>query len=85
MNSTLTIPANTTPEISAVDALWALLKQQTKSVKKAIALRLIQDEVISAEIAEQRRQETLIKISMQQAFDELRSGKVKHNARNLFS
>ena len=83
MDNTLTI-ANANTEISAVDALWALIKQQTKSVKRTIAQRLIQDDVITAEAAERQRQEAMVKSSMQQALKELHAGKAKHNARNLF-
>ena len=84
MNTDITIPVKVDTELSALEALWTLIKQQTKSVKKSLVIRLIQDEVISAEDAERRHQEALVRSSLQQAVQELNAGKVKHNARNLF-
>ena len=84
MNTDITIPVNVNTELSAVDALWTLIKQQTKSVKKSLIIRMIQDEVISAEDAERRRQEALVRSSLQQAVQELTAGKAKPNARTLF-
>ena len=84
MKTDIILPVSVDTELSAVDALWTLIKQQTKSVKKSLVIRMIQDEVISAEDAERRRQEALVKSSLQQAVQELTAGKAKHNARNLF-
>ncbi len=84
MNTPIAIPTNTTSEISAVDALWTLIKRQTKSVQKALAIRLVQEEVISAQEAERHRQEALVKDSLQRAFRELQTGEVCHDARHLF-
>ena len=84
MNTPIAIPTNTPSDISAVDALWTLIKRQTKSVQKALAVRLVQEEVISAQEAERHRQEAIVKDSLQTAFQELRAGEVCHDARRLF-
>ena len=73
-----TAPVLESNELSIVDALWTLIKGQTKSVRKALADRLMEDEVTNS-------QETMVKQSLCQAFDELYSGQIKHNARNLFA
>lgn len=79
------IPVKATDEISAADALWAIIKKQSRSVKKSIAVRLIQEEAISAQEAERKRQEAIVKDSLERAFHELRTGQAKHDARQLFS
>lgn len=72
-----TIPTQTA-EISKVDALWVLIQSQTKSVRKALAERLL------AEMGKTGKQQAMVKKSLTQAFDELHSGNVHHDARNLF-
>lgn len=64
--------------ISTVDALWTLIQGQTKAVRKALAKRIL------AEQNETQAQKKMVKESMTRAFDELRNGKVHHDARNLF-
>lgn len=72
-------PAASMPQqtISPVDALWALYQSQPKKVRKAFQKRIIEDSALSS-------QEFVIKESLYKAFDELHSGQVKHDARNLF-
>ena len=67
-----------TKEMSTVDALWVLIQNQTKSVRKALTQRLI------AEQDKTRIQQKMVKESLTKAFDELHSGKVHHDARSLF-
>jgi ATP-dependent DNA ligase len=64
--------------MSTVDALWVLIQNQTKSVRKALTQRLI------AEQDKTRIQQKMVKESLTKAFDELHSGKVHHDARSLF-
>ena len=66
-------------EISTVDALWVLIQGQTKAVRKELTERLISDQHSS------RAQQKRVKESLTRVFDELHSGKVNHDARNLFS
>ena len=66
-------------EISTVDALWVLIQSQTKAVRKALAKRLLAEEEVA------RVQKTNVRKSMTKAFDELNSGQIKHNARELFA
>jgi ATP-dependent DNA ligase len=66
-------------EISTVDALWVLIQSQTKAVRKALTERLI------AEQNKTKTQQKMVKESLERAFDELQSGNVHHDARNLFS
>jgi hypothetical protein len=73
-----TIPPKTT-EISTVDALWVLIQSQTKAVRKALAERML------AEQDKTKAQQTMVKESLTRAFDELHAGKVRHDARKLFS
>ena len=68
-----------THEISTVDALWTLIQGQTKSVQKALIKRLLEEE------QKTKAQKAMVKESLTQAFDELYSGQVKHDARSLFS
>ncbi len=67
-----------TKEMSTVDALWVLIQNQTKSVRRALTQRLI------AEQDKTRIQQKMVKDSLTKAFDELHSGKVHHDARSLF-
>jgi len=68
-----------TDKSSIVDALWVLIQGQTKSVRKALTERLL------AERDKSQAQRKMVKESLTKAFDELHSGKVHHNARNLFA
>ena len=72
-----TMPQKTT-EISTVDALWVLIQSQTKAVRKALVERML------AEQSKTMAQQTRVKESLTRAFDELHSGKVHHDARNIF-
>ena len=72
-----TIPPKTS-EISTVDALWVLIQSQTKAVRKALTKRLL------AEQDKTKVQKAMVKDSLTRAFDELHSGNVRHDARNLF-
>ena len=67
-----------TPEMNTVDALWILIQGQSKRVRKALMERLIaeQDKTVV--------QKAMVKDSLTKAFDELHSGKIHHDARNLF-
>jgi len=67
-----------TTEISTVDALWVLIQNQSKAVRKALTERLI------AEQDKKKVQQKMVKESLSRAFDELHAGKVHHDARNLF-
>ncbi len=71
------MPQKTT-EISTVDALWVLIQSQTKAVRKALVERML------AEQSKTTAQQTMVKESLTRAFDELHSGKVHHDARNIF-
>lgn len=74
-----TIPQHS-QEISTVDALWTLIQNQTKSVRKALVKRILDDHEQQRTLAQQK----MVKDSLTRAFDELHSGKVHHNARDLF-
>ena len=74
-----TIPPQS-QDISTVDALWALIQNQTKSVRKALVKRILDDHEQQRTLAQQK----MVKDSLTRAFDELHSGKVHHNARDLF-
>ena len=65
-------------KINTVDALWVLIQGQTKAVKKVLMERLI------AERDKTKAQKAMIKESMTRAFNELHSGDVRHDARNMF-
>ena len=67
-------------EFSTVDALWVLIQNQTKSVRKALVKRILDDHEQQRTLAQQK----MVKDSLTRAFDELHSGKVHHNARDLF-
>lgn len=66
--------------VSPVDALWTLYLSQTKKVREAFRLKILAEEKEQLVNAQQ----AMVKESLTQAFDELHSGKAKHNARNLF-
>ena len=68
-------------DISPVDALWTLIQRQSKSVRRILAERLRAEE--EAETLK-KSQRLMVKESLTKAFDELHSGKIKHNARDLF-
>lgn len=74
----MTTISTKTPEMSTVDALWTLIQGQSKRVRKALMERLI------AEQDKTLIQKTMVKDSLTKAFDELHSGKIHHDARNLF-
>ena len=73
-----TIPSQKT-EMSTVDALWILIQNQTKSVRKALIERILADQ------NKTQAQQKMVKESLTRAFDELHSGKVHHDARKLFT
>jgi len=79
MNTISPLTSNHPVGISPADALWALIQSQTKAVRKMLAKRLWEEELTA-----KAQQEILVKNSLTKAFDELHSGKAKHNARNLF-
>ena len=65
-------------DMSTVDALWVLIQSQKKRVRKILTERLV------AEQNKTKKQKAMVKESLTRAFDELHSGKVHHNARDLF-
>ena len=67
-----------TDEMTTLDALWVLIQSQSKSVRKALTERLL------SEYKKTEAQQQMVKESLTRAFDELHSGKVHHDARNLF-
>ena len=67
-------------EISTVDALWVLIQNQTKAVQKALIQRIL----ASQKSEKTKAQQKMVKESLTRAFDELHSGKIHHDARNLF-
>lgn len=73
--------------ITPVDALWTLIQSQTKTVRKALAKRILDEEtkLDARQLSEKARQEAMVKGSLTKAFNELHSGKAKHNARTLFA
>ena len=81
MMNTITQATAVTPNIiTPLDALWTLIQRQTKTVRKALAKRILDEE-----LSEKVRQEAMVKGSLIKAFGELHSGKAKHNARALFA
>ena len=79
MNTLTPTISNPTTDISPVDALWVLIQGQTKTVRKALAKRLLEEEQSTT-----KAQEVMVKDSLSRAFGELHSGQAKHNARDLF-
>ena len=67
-----------TDEMTTLEALWVLIQSQSKSVRKVLTERLL------AEDKKTETQQQMVKESLTRAFDELHSGKVHHDARNLF-
>lgn len=65
-------------EMSTLEALWVIIQSQSKSVRKALTERLL------SEYKKTEAQQQMVKESLTRAFDELHSGKVHHDARNLF-
>ena len=79
--NTIAQTTTVTPNIiTPLDALWTLIQSQTKTVRKALAKRILDQEV-----SEKARQEAMVRGSLNKAFGELHSGKAKHNARTLFA
>ena len=76
---TITTTTSSQTEISAVDALWALIQRQTKAVRKELTQRLL------AEQDSTKAQQKMVKESLTRAFNQLHTGKVNHDARNLFA
>ena len=70
------------PTVSPVDALWALYQSQSKKVRKAFRQKLQEEEEKARAVKEQQE---MVKESMIRAFEELRSGKARHNAKSLFN
>lgn len=72
------------PTVRPLDALWTLFKMQPKTVRRAFAKRLLEEDVE----AETMRQQMVVKNSLAQAFKELeeveRNGTELPDARNLF-
>lgn len=79
MNTLTPTISNPATDISPVDALWVLIQGQTKTVRKALAKRLLEEEQSAI-----KAQKAMVKDSLSRAFDELHSGQAKHNARDLF-
>ena len=79
MNTVVSPMPNAMADISPVDALWVLIQNQTKAVRKALVKRILEENEKTAS------QKTMVKKSLATAFDELYSGKVKHDARELFA
>lgn len=77
--NTLPSTQNQVMDISPVDALWVLIQSQTKSVRKALAKRILEEEKTVA------KQQKMVKESLTKAFDELHTEQAKHNARNMFA
>ena len=69
-----------TDEMTTLEALWVLIQSQSKSVRQALTERLLAD----VEYKKTEAQQQMVKESLTRAFDELHSGKVHHDARNLF-
>jgi anion-transporting ArsA/GET3 family ATPase len=67
-----------TDEMTTLEALWVIIQSQSKSVRKALTERLL------SEYKKTEAQQQMVKESLTRAFDELHSGKVHHDARNLF-
>ncbi|WP_033148165.1 hypothetical protein [Prevotella sp. P6B1] len=67
-------------EISTLDALWTLYQSQSKKVRQALAKRILEEHKLHQTQAQQQ----MVKESLTRAFDDLHSGKVRHDARKLF-
>lgn len=70
--------------MSTIDALWALIQNQPKAIRKALVQRIVKSDVE----AEAYRQQMMMKQSIDRAFSELaetrRTGRKLPDARNLF-
>ena len=70
--------------VTPLEALWALFKSQPKTVRKAFAKKLIEEDVESATL----RQQLEVKQSLTQAFRELKAAEKSNTelpkARHLF-
>lgn len=79
MNTLTPTISNPATDISPVDALWVLIQGQTKTVRRALVKRILEEEQSTA-----KAQQVMVKESLSRAYDELHSGQAKHNARELF-
>ena len=80
MNTIAHATTASTSTITPIDALWVLIQSQTKTVRKALVKRILDEELPAKD-----RQKIMVKESLTKAFEELHSGKTKHNARALFA
>ena len=78
MNTSYPTTSQQIVEVSPVDALWTLIQSQTKSVRKALAKRIL------AEEEKTKAQKKMVKESLSRAFDELQAGNIHPDAHNLF-
>lgn len=76
-----TIPSEPSQQ-RTVEALWTLIQGQTKAVRKALVDRILSEQEKSKK--QEESQQAMVRESLTRAFDELRAGKVNHNARELF-
>ena len=76
----ITTVAPQSQNISTVDALWVLIQSQTKAVRKALTERLLAERSQTKAQAQQN----MVKDSLTRAFEELRAGEVRKDARKLF-
>lgn len=67
-------------KMSTVDALWVLIQNQSKAVRKELAERMLTQQ----EQAKTEKQQMMVEESLTRAFEQLRSGRVHHDARNMF-
>lgn len=77
----MTTPTAYQQSISPADALWALYQSQTKRVRRAFRQRILEEEQNRVT----KEQQEMVEESLTNSFNELYSGQVKHDARNLFS
>ena len=68
------------PTVSPADALWTLYQSQTKKVRDAFRMRILNEEHNQTA----KVQQAMLKESMTRAIHELQTGQVKHDARSLF-
>ncbi len=76
----ITTAQQQTTEISTVDALWALIQNQSKRVRQALTKRILAEHEQSKTLVQQK----MVKDSLTRAFNELHSGKAYKDARKLF-
>lgn len=67
-------------KISTEDAPWTLIQGQSKTVRKVLTKRLLAEQ----EQSKTEKQQAMVKESLTCAFNEIYSGKVHHDARDLF-